>query len=405
MRGFSPVKKNNIKMKKLNIGLYGFGVVGQGLYTVLQKSKTVDATLSAICVRDKNKKREIESPLLTFDRQKILNDPAVNVVVELIDDADDAYHLVKEALKKGKNVVSGNKKMLAAHLEELINLQEETGKSLLYDASACGSIPIIRNLEEYYDNDLLKSITGILNGSSNYILTQIFQENKDYATALKEAQALGFAESNPDFDVQGYDALYKLVIITAHAFGTIVLPDNIFRFGIDGINGFDVRFAKEKGLKIKLVAKVMKTEDGDISLFVAPQFVNKENYIYNVEHEYNGVVIEGEFYDKQFMFGKGAGAFPTGSAVLSDITAISHQYKYEYKKQKFFTPPAQTQNVLLLVYLRYDYEEDFQLFDFEEITEKYTGRGTHYIIGEILLENLLKINKELDNRSVFVGLL
>ena len=392
-------------MKKLNIGLYGFGVVGQGLYTVLQKSKTVDATLSAICVRDKNKKREIESPLLTFDRQKILNDPAVNVVVELIDDADDAYHLVKEALKKGKNVVSGNKKMLAAHLEELINLQEETGKSLLYDASACGSIPIIRNLEEYYDNDLLKSITGILNGSSNYILTQIFQEDKDYATALKEAQALGFAESNPDFDVQGYDALYKLVIITAHAFGTIVPHGDIFRFGINKINNFDVRFAKEKGLKIKLVAKVMKTENGNISLFVAPQFVSKENYIYNVEEEYNGVVIEGEFYDKQFMFGKGAGAFPTGSAVLSDITAISYQYKYEYKKQKFFNPPVHTQDILLPVYLRYDHEKDLQFFDFEEITEKYEGSGTHYITGKILLKNLLKINEELGNLPVFVGIL
>ncbi len=392
-------------MKKLNIGLYGFGVVGQGLYTVLQKSKTVDATISTICVKHENKVREINSPLLTLDRKKILNDPAVNVVVELIDDAEEAYHLVKEALYSGKNVVSGNKKMLAAHLEEMIRIQKETGKSLLYDASACGSIPIIRNLEEYYDNDLLKSITGILNGSSNYILTQIFGENKAYASALKEAQALGFAESNPDSDVNGSDSLFKLVIITAHAFGIIVSPDDIFRFGIDNISDFDVRFAKEKGLKIKLVAKVMKTETGEISLYVAPGFVSRDKYIYNVEEEYNGVVIEGEFYDKQFMFGKGAGAYPTGSAVLSDITAISHHYKYEYKKRKYFKKPAFTNCVSLTLYLRYDREDDLRHFDFEDIFEQYTGRDTHYIIGKISLKNLLKIKDILPSLPVFLGVM
>jgi len=392
-------------MKKLNIGLYGFGVVGQGLHTVLQKSKTVDATISTICVKHENKPREIESPLLTLDRGKILNDPMVNVVVELIDDAAEAYHLVKEALYSGKNVVSGNKKMLAAHLEEMIQIQKETGKSLLYDASACGSIPIIRNLEEYYDNDLLKSITGILNGSSNYILTRIFRDNKDYAAALKEAQDLGFAESNPDSDVNGSDALYKLVIITAHAFGIIVPPDEIFRFGIDGIRDFDVQFAKEKDLKIKLVAKVMKTASGEVSLFVAPGFVSRDKYIYNVEDEYNGVVIEGEFYDKQFMFGKGAGAFPTGSAVLSDITAISHNYKYEYKKRKYFKKPAFTNHVSLTFYLRYDREEDLRHFDFEEIFEQYTGRGTHYIIGKISLEKIMKIKDRLPSMPVFLGVM
>ncbi len=392
-------------MKKLNIGMYGFGVVGQGLYAVLQRSKTVEAALTAICVKHENKKRNIDMPLFTFDRRKILDDPSVNVVVELIDDAAEAYHLVKEALKRGKNVVSGNKKMLAAHLTEMIHLQQKYGVSLLYDASACGSIPIIRNLEEYYDNDLLKSITGILNGSSNYILTQIFREDKDYATALKEAQALGFAESNPDADVQGYDSLYKLVIITAHAFGIVVPAEKVFRFGIDKISAFDVQFAKEKNLKIKLVARVMKTGAEEVALFVAPQFVREDNYIYNVEDEYNGVVIEGEFYDKQFMFGKGAGGYPTGSAVLSDITAISHNYKYEYKKQKYFKTPVCSSQVLLPVYLRYNREEDLQYFDFEEINAWYKGKDVHYVMGKISLHNLLKINDKLDTLPVFLGIL
>jgi len=161
-------------MKKLNIGLYGLGVVGQGLYTVLQNSKTVDAKILSICVKQE-KERSIGTEIITREQSKIIHDPQVNVVVELIDDAEEAYMIVKDALLNGKDVVSGNKKMLAAHLEELIQIQKDTGCSLLYDASACGSIPIIRNLEEYYDNDLLLSVTGILNGSSNYILTRIFR--------------------------------------------------------------------------------------------------------------------------------------------------------------------------------------------------------------------------------------
>ncbi len=392
-------------MKKLNIGIYGFGVVGQGLYSVLQKSKTVDAKVSSVCVKQKNKIRTIKEPLLTLDREKILNNPDVNVVVELIDDAAEAYHLVKESLYKGKSVVSGNKKMWAAHLEELIHIQNETGKSLLYDASACGSIPIIRNLEEYYDNDLLKSITGILNGSSNYILTQIFRDGKVYANALKEAQALGFAESNPESDVSGSDSLYKLIIITAHAFGIIVSSDDIFRFGIDNISDFDVQFAKEKGLRIKLIARVTKAEDGKISMYVVPEFVSPDKYIYNVEDEYNGVIIEGEFYDKQFMFGKGAGAYPTGSAVLSDITALSHNYKYEYKKRKYFKIPEFTNRVSLKVYLRYDRTEDLRHFDFEEIFEQYAGLGTHFVVGKISLEKLIKIKDILPGLPVFLGVL
>jgi homoserine dehydrogenase len=391
-------------MKKLNIGLYGFGVVGQGLYTVLKKSKTVDAGIRAICVKH-DKKRDIDTNLLTKDQSLILNDEDVNVVVELIDDADDAYHIVKEALIKGKNVVSGNKKMLAAHLEELISIQEETGSSLLYDASACGSIPVIRNLEEYYDNDLLVSITGILNGSSNYILTKIFRDNESYESALKEAQDLGFAESDPSFDVNGSDSLYKLVILTLHAFGTLVPAEKVFRFGIENLDDFDVNFTKEKGYNLKLVAKVEKINGNKIAMYVMPTMLTRDKYIYGVEDEYNGVVIKGQFYDKQFMFGKGAGAFPTGSAVLSDITALSHNYKYEYKKRKFFKQTEFTNDYSLKVYLRYNRKEDFDLFEFDEIYERYSGRGTNYVIGKICLKNLLKLQDKIEKLPLFVSVI
>jgi homoserine dehydrogenase len=389
-------------MEKLKIGLFGFGVVGEGLYTVLQRSRTVDVEVVNICVKNK-KERSLADNYFTYSKDELLNNKQINVIVELIDDADEAYQIVKTALLNGKNVVSGNKKMLAEHLPELINIQKETGKSLLYDASACGSIPIIRNIEEYYDNDLLQSINGILNGSSNYILTQIFKNNKSYDLALKEAQDLGLAESNPTFDVDGFDTLYKLIIIMTHSFGVVIPEDKIFNFGISKINDFDIKFAKEKGLKIKLIAKIWKVDDNKISAIVIPEFIDDYNYIYNVEEEYNGVVIKGEFYDKQFMFGKGAGAFPTGSAVLSDITALSHKYKYEYKKQKFFDQPEFTNKTNIKIYLRYNDLVDFSHFNFEEIEEKHSGK-TNYVVGTISIENLLKLQNIIPKLNVFIGI-
>ena len=163
------------------------------------------------------------------------------------------------ALEKGIPVVSGNKAMLAAHLPELIELQRRHNVALLYDASSCGSIPVIRNLEEYYDNDLLLSVKGILNGSSNYILTKIFNQGKTYSEALREAQEAGFAESDPSLDVDGWDSLYKLIIITVHAFGTYVAPERIFTFGISGMNDHDIRFAMEKGRRIKISGRMWKS--------------------------------------------------------------------------------------------------------------------------------------------------
>ena len=184
--------------------------------------------------------------------------------------------------------------MIARHLPELIELQRRHNTALLYDASSCGSIPVIRNLEEYYDNDLLLEVKGILNGSSNYILSQVFDHNESYAGALRRAQELGFAEADPSFDVNGFDALFKLVIITVHAIGVYVDPDRVFTYGISTISDFDIRHAREKGFKIKLVAQVVKISDSEFTLFVMPEFIAPSKYIYSVDDEYNGVVIRGE---------------------------------------------------------------------------------------------------------------
>ena len=387
------------------IGLFGFGVVGEGLYKVLEKSPTTQATIKTICIKNVDKERSVAKELFCTDYNDILNDPEINLVVELISDADEAYRIVKDSLLLGKSVVSGNKKMLANHLEELINIQKENGVALLYDASACGSIPVIRNLEEYYDNDLLLSITGILNGSSNYILSKIFNENSTYEQALKKAQDLGFAESDPTLDVTGQDSLNKLIILATHGFGTIVKPKYVFSVGIDKLNPFDIQFAKEKGLKIKLIAQANKINGSTFSLLVMPQLVSPSSYIYNVEDEYNGVVIEGEFYEKQYMFGKGAGGFPTGSSVLSDITARVHGYKYEYKKRTYFNTLEFTNDVVVEIYLRYKNVIDFEYFDFETINERYMSSEYNFVVGTISLKKLKKIQRIIGKLDVFIAFL
>ncbi len=388
--------------KKLQIGLFGFGTVGKGLYDVLQRIGSDNVEIRRICVRDLSKPREIKGEF-TDNADDIFSDPEVNFIVELIDDAEAAYTIVKRALMKRLPVVSGNKKMLAYHIEELIELQHQYNTALLYDASACGSIPVIRNLEEYYDNDLLTSVKGILNGSSNFILSKIFNEKMSYPAALKLAQDLGFAESNPSLDIDGWDSLFKLIIITVHAFGLYVAPERIFTYGISNMNDADICFATEKERRFKLVAHVEKLANNRLIMSVMPQLISRNKYIYSVEDEFNGVVIKGLFYDKQFMFGRGAGGYPTGSAVLSDITACLYNYKYEYKKRNDSQIPDYTTDHSFRVYYRYSDAEDLALLHFDSISEKYISDDYKYVVGNISLTELHRVQEELRKRDVFIA--
>jgi homoserine dehydrogenase len=388
--------------EKLRIGMFGYGCVGQGLHDVLNSSKGFKADIVRICVKDRNKQRRIPMANFTFDKDDILNDPSINLVVELIDDADEAFSIVTTAMKSGKNVVTANKMMIAKHFKELVELQAKHKVSLLYEASAGASIPIIRNLEEYYDNELLHSLRGILNGTTNYILTKMHNEGIQYAEALKEAQEKGFAESNPTLDVDGWDAKYKLCIITGHAYGLFLNPDEVFHYGIRSISKFDIQYAKEKGFKIKLVPYVGKTSENTITSFVLPRFISSDKYLYNVDNEYNGVITEAAFADKQFFSGKGAGGHATGSAVLSDISANSYGYRYEYKKYQQGTVSNYTRNHRLEVYLRYSTEKERDLFGFEEVSEYFSGKFFKYVIGVINLERLYALREQLGGMDVFI---
>ena len=387
----------------IKIGLFGFGTVGQGIYRVLERSANAHAQICRICVRDINKTRDVDAPrdIFTTNADDNLNDPEVNLIVEVIDKAEPAFEIASKALSKGIPVVTGNKAMLAQHLPELIELQRKHNVALLYDASSCGSIPVIRNLEEYYDNDLLLEVKGILNGSSNYILSRVFDHGESYDSALRHAQELGFAESDPSFDIEGFDALFKLVIITVHALGVYVKPDDVFTYGIANIHDADIQYAREKRVKIKLVAQVVKLDQDKFTMFVMPEFVTKSKYIYSVDDEYNGVVIRGECYDRQFMFGKGAGSLPTASSILSDIMARRHDYRYEYKKMNYLSRPSYTTDVTLKVYVRFSATNILHVINFERVYEQYISDNNNYVIADVKLSELIAKRERLNAPDLF----
>jgi homoserine dehydrogenase len=388
--------------KKLKIGLFGFGVVGQGLNDII-RSQNLNIEVVKIAIKNAEKKRSLPASLFTTSHDEILDNLEINTIVELIDDADAAFKIVKKALSTGKNVVSANKKMIATHLEELVRLQAEYGTSLLYEGAVCGSIPIIRNLEEYYDNELLHGISGIFNGSSNYILSKIFNEGLAYHTALKQAQDLGFAETDPMLDVGGFDPKFKLTIATAHAYGLFIHPDKILNVGIQNLSDSDVQYAKEKNYKIKLVPTARKISTKQVVTYVLPKFVKADDFLYNVENEHNGVTVQAAFADKQFFFGKGAGGHPTGAAVLSDIAALRYDYRYEYKKYNQQNGLIHTDKVNIEVYLRYVHEYTVEKLQVENIVERFSRNDYKYVIGSISLKNLIANKDLLTQKDVFIA--
>lgn len=385
--------------KKLTIGLFGFGVVGEGIYDVLQHTPTLNAQIKKICIRHPEKERNAPGHLFTTDKDELLNDPEINVIVELIDDADAAYTIVTTAFRNKKAVVSANKKMIAEHLSELLSLQKEQDVSFLYEAAVCGSVPVIRNLEEYYDNDLLSSFAGIINGSTNFILTRMSEDGLNYSDALSEAQSLGFAESNPALDVEGRDAANKLTIVLKHAYGLICSPENILRLGITDLHEADSRFANEQGYRIKLVANAGLSDQNKVSAYVLPTFVTKDNLLYSVRNEFNGALIGSKLADEQFLYGKGAGRFPTASAVLSDIAALRYGYRYEYKKSGSGNTSHISLNKVIKVYVSFDSKGDVDENDFTTIDVNYRSAARQYLIGTIPLK-ALKESKWLQNSGV-----
>jgi homoserine dehydrogenase len=312
------------------------------------------------------------------------------VIVELTNDPGAAFAIVKKAMENGKDVVSAGKKMIAENLDALLELQQRTGRSFLYEAAACASIPVIRNLEEYYDNDLLHSIRAIVNGSTNFILTRIFGEQLDFRSALLQAQQAGFAETDPKLDVEGYDAVHKWSFLLTHSYGIKGGLEKILFNGIQDIHELDAQAGRAKKQEIRLVAQAQKLKNGKVAAFVLPQFVKQTDHLCFVRNEYNGVEIESGFADKQFFYGKGAGSFPTASAVLSDIAALRYGYKYEYKKLYHHTPHKLTNEIFLRVYVSFDELSLIPKERFEWIEEWHLQEGRKYLVGVLPMKELIE---------------
>ncbi len=281
-------------------------------------------------------------------------------------------------------------------------MQKETGLPFLCEPAACASIPVIRNLEEYYDNDLLHSLRAIVNGSTNYILTKMFEDKIEFKKALLQAQQLGFAEADPTLDVDGWDAVNKWVILLLHAYGIISSAEELVFTGIQNITGADANVGIEKNYEIRLVAQAKKLLNGKIAAFVLPQFIQQSDHLAFVKNEYNAVVIETAFADKQFFYGKGAGSFPTASAVLSDISALRYDYRYEYKKLYHHKPSLLTNDFFVRAYISFNEWDSIPREKFEWIEEWHAKEDRKYLIAVLHFDHLKQGNWWKENNTSLI---
>ncbi len=311
-----------------NIAILGLGVVGSGTADLLTQNADVIKKMSG---EDVNIKyildiRDLpESPYadkIVHDYSLIVNDPEVDIIAEVIGGVHPALEFSTQALKAKKSVVTSNKELVAKHGVELIALARENGVQYLFEASVGGGIPVLRPLISDLAINEYSEICGILNGTTNYILTQMFDHGKDYATALSEAQQKGYAERNPASDVEGIDTCRKICILSGIAFGVIPSEDNVYTQGIGKITQYDVKCAEAAGCSIKLLGRALK-KDGNTYVMVCPHFVPASHPLYSINDVYNGVVAKGNFVGDVMFYGRGAGANPTASAVCSDIAFIA----------------------------------------------------------------------------------
>ena len=314
-------------MTNLTIGLLGCGTVGGALVDLLDARRAtitartgVELRIGAIAVRDtaKHQDRLADPSLLTTDSAAVVADPEVDIVIELIGGTDPALTLVRTALENGKPVITGNKELLAAHGPELYAVAAEHGVDLLFEAAVAGGIPLIRPLRESLVGEDISRVMGIINGTTNYILTKMTQEGADYAGALADAQALGYAEADPTADVEGYDAGAKAAIIASIVFGVDVRSSDVQHEGISSITAADIDTAKRLGYVIKALA-VIERADGEVAVRVHPAMVPTGHPLANVNDSFNAVFVEGATVGDLMFYGRGAGGGPTASAVLGDL--------------------------------------------------------------------------------------
>ena len=313
-------------MKTVKVAILGLGTVGSGVYKLIQKradvmEKTIGAQMEVkkILVRNMNKKREgVDASLLTDNWNDIIEDDEIQIVIEVMGGIEPAKTMILEALRAGKNVVSANKDLIAEEGHVLLATAEENRVDFLFEAAVAGAIPIIRPMKQCLAVNDISEVVGIVNGTTNYILTKMTEEGMDFSDALEKAQELGFAEADPTADVEGADACRKIAILSSLAYGKFLNYENIYTEGITKITPADMEYAKELGMTIKLLATSRRIGDAFYAM-VAPFLVGQESPLYSVNDVFNAVFVHGNVLGDAMFYGSGAGKLPTASAVVADV--------------------------------------------------------------------------------------
>jgi len=363
-------KVGGVNCSSLGIGLAGLGTVGSGVVLALERNAqlicdrtggVVSLEVAKVLVRDLHKVRPVNlsAEKLTTAWQELVADPAVDIVVELIGGTTDAYEIVAAALKAGKPVVTGNKALLAERGVELFALSKEHDTPIHFEAAVAGGIPIIKTVQESFIGNRIHSITGIINGTSNYILERMTTAGLEFSAALAEAQALGYAEADPALDVNGWDAAHKAILLATLAYGFPINPAKVHVAGIEQVRPIDIEFATRLGYVVKLLAVVREHADGGVELRVQPSFIPKSHILASVHGVFNAVAVHGDAAGESLFYGRGAGQDPTASSVVADLVEAArslrqptgHRGFLPYREQGNLLPVEDTETAY---YVRFD---------------------------------------------------
>lgn len=376
-------------MQEINIGLIGLGTVGMGVYTIIKdhqddlRYKTgCKVIIKQVLVRDVSKPRDpsVNQLLLTDNYEAFFSDPELDIIVEVAGGVETAYTTIKNSLNKKKHIITANKDLMAIHGAELLNLAKENHCDLFYEASVGGGIPIIRSLSDGLASDKIKDVLGIINGTTNYILTKMDHENMTYEDALKKAQDLGFAESDPTSDVGGIDAARKMAILANLAFSMPIDLEDVRTKGIAGLNDSDLAFGKQLGYEMKLLG-IAKIDQGAVEVSVGPTFIPHAHPLTSVHNEYNAVFVRGEAVGTTMFYGPGAGGLPTATSIVSDVVTVVKNMVLGTTGMTILAPQhlkslkADT-DILSKYYLRLEVKD--QVGVFSSITALFANKGVSF---------------------------
>ena len=393
-------------MKTVGVAILGLGVVGSGTYRILTEHRefyrrTQDIDVNVECVLEINRERAlalgIEPQKICGNIAEIVSNPNVDIVVEVIGGVEPAKSFVLAALHSGKTVVTSNKELFCKYWHELEKAAKRTNAGLYFEASCVGGVPVIRTLIDGMQANVVTSLTGIINGTTNYILTRMAKEGLDYRAALKEAQALGYAEKDPTADVEGYDAAYKLSILSSLAFHKKVPLEKIYREGISEISRQDIAYGEELGYVLKLLAIGKNDGGNNIEVRVHPAFIRKDHPLASVGDSFNAVFLQGDSVGDIMLYGRGAGALPTGSAIVSDIIyAATHS---ENKYATFRNTQSAEPGVKFVTDFRSRYYIRLTVRDRVGILSKVAGIFSHYNISIV---DFVQKGEEIENIPIIL---